>query len=128
MVDRTPERDDIIVVTIPGNEIAEELGSRRLTNMVLLGGLLKALPVLPLEAIEKALAEHLPERHKKLLPQNYQALRAGANYEQRPLSDLPPFGLVLISVLIWVGTVAVHCTVFLPLSGGPAVGSERLYE
>lgn len=82
MVDRTPERDDIIVVTIPGNEIAEELGSRRLTNMVLLGGLLKALPVLPLEAIEKALAEHLPERHKKLLPQNYQALRAGANYEQ----------------------------------------------
>jgi len=82
MVDRTPERDDIIVVTIPGNEIAEELGSRRLTNMVLLGGLRKALPVLPLEAIEKALAEHLPERHKKLLPQNYQALRAGANYEQ----------------------------------------------
>lgn len=82
MVDRTPERDDIIVVTIPGNEIAEELGSRRLTNMVLLGGLFKALPVLPLEAIEKALAEHLPERHKKLLPQNYQALRAGANYEQ----------------------------------------------
>jgi Pyruvate/2-oxoacid:ferredoxin oxidoreductase gamma subunit len=35
---------------------------------------------LSIEAIEKALQEHLPERHHKLLPKNYQALREGARY------------------------------------------------
>jgi len=45
-----------------------------------LGGLLVNQPVLPLEAIEKALKDHLPERHHKLLPLNYQALREGAKF------------------------------------------------
>jgi Pyruvate/2-oxoacid:ferredoxin oxidoreductase gamma subunit len=49
--------------------------------MVLLGALLANLPVLPQAAIESALAGHLPERHKKLLPKNYQALREGAKFK-----------------------------------------------
>jgi len=36
------------------------------------------LPVIPLQAIEKALAGHLPERHHKMLPKNYEALKRGA--------------------------------------------------
>jgi len=78
MVDRTVDRKDIRVVVVKGNEIAEKLGDKRMSNMVLLGALLANLPVLPVEAIEKALAGHLPERHKKLLPMNYEALREGA--------------------------------------------------
>jgi hypothetical protein len=35
---------------------------------------------LPVEAIENALSDHLPERHKKLLPVNFSALRQGAEY------------------------------------------------
>ncbi|MGD0706999.1 MAG: 2-oxoacid:acceptor oxidoreductase family protein [Anaerolineaceae bacterium] len=80
MVDRDVAREDIKVVTIAGNEIAEKIGDKRMTNMVLLGGLLVNQPVLPLEAIEKALKDHLPERHHKLLPLNYQALREGAKF------------------------------------------------
>jgi 2-oxoglutarate ferredoxin oxidoreductase subunit gamma len=80
MVDRKVTRKDIKVVTIAGNEIAEKIGDKRMTNMVLLGGLLVNQPVLPLEAIEKALKDHLPERHHKLLPLNYQALREGAKF------------------------------------------------
>ncbi len=80
MVDRTSERKDIKVVSIKANEIAEKLGDKRMTNMVLLGALLENLPVLPIEAIEKALKGHLPERHHKLLPQNFEALREGARY------------------------------------------------
>ena len=67
-------------VLVPANEIAESLGSKRMTNMVMLGALLANLPVLPLEAVEKSLREHLPERHHKLLPINYQALREGAKH------------------------------------------------
>ena len=80
MVDRAAERKDICVVNVKANEIAESLGNQRMANMVLLGALLANLPVLPLEAIEKALQGHLPERHKKLLPKNYEALREGAKH------------------------------------------------
>lgn len=80
IIDRQPSRTDISVVKIPANQIAEELGDRRMANMVLLGGLLANLPVLPLPAIEKALAEHLPARHQKLLPTNSAALRKGASF------------------------------------------------
>jgi len=78
MVDREVVRQDIKVVMVKANEIAEELGDKRMTNMVLLGALIANLPVISLEAIEKALAGHLPERHHKLLPKNYEALKRGA--------------------------------------------------
>jgi 2-oxoglutarate ferredoxin oxidoreductase subunit gamma len=80
MVNRQVQRKDIITVAIPASDIAEALGDKRMTNMVLLGGLLANLPILPIEAIEKALQEHLPARHHKLLPLNYRALRQGAEY------------------------------------------------
>jgi 2-oxoglutarate ferredoxin oxidoreductase subunit gamma len=78
LVNRSIQRDDILGVMIPANEIAEQIGDKRLTNMVTLGALLARLPVLSLEAIEAALQAHLPARHKRLLPANYQAIRRGA--------------------------------------------------
>jgi 2-oxoglutarate ferredoxin oxidoreductase subunit gamma len=83
LINRGPSRFDITSVFIPANELAETLGNRRLLNMVTLGALLACLPVLPLEAIERALKDHLPARHSKLLPVNYQALRQGAEFAMR---------------------------------------------
>lgn len=80
LADRLATRTDIRVVSIPGSDIAEELGDRRMTNMVLLGGLLANLPVLPMQAIEMALQTHLPARHQRLLPLNIQCLRRGAGF------------------------------------------------
>ncbi len=80
IVNRGVTRADIRAALIPGNEIAESLGDRRMTNMVLLGGLLANLPVLSLESIERALQSHLPARHQRLLPLNIQALHRGAEY------------------------------------------------
>lgn len=77
MVDRGAKRDDIRVALVPCNEIAEEIGDRKLTNMVAVGALLTALPELSVKDVEKALEAHLPERHKHLLPQNYEALKRG---------------------------------------------------
>lgn len=82
MVDHTATRKDITIAAVPANDIAEKIGDRRMTNMVLLGALLANLQVLPLEAIEKALKAHLPERHHKLLPSNYQALHEGAKFKK----------------------------------------------
>lgn len=80
MINRPILRTDIRAVVIPGNEIAESLGDRRMTNMVLLGGLLANLPVLSLDAVERALVGHLPARHQRLLPMNLQALHRGAEF------------------------------------------------
>lgn len=80
MVNRKPARSDLRAVMVPGNEIAEAMGDRRMTNMVLLGALLANLPVLPVEAVERSLEAHLPARHHRLLPLNFQCLRKGAEF------------------------------------------------
>lgn len=80
MVNRKVERDDIKVVSIPANDIAETLGSKRSVNMVMLGALLGNLDLVSLEAVETALEDHMPERHKKFLAGNKAALRKGAEY------------------------------------------------
>jgi 2-oxoglutarate ferredoxin oxidoreductase subunit gamma len=77
MVDRSAKREDIHVVFVPCTEIAEELGDRRLLNMVAVGALLTVLPELSVADVEKALAAHLPARHKELLGKNIEALRRG---------------------------------------------------
>ena len=80
MVDRKTTRTDIKVVEVEANAAAEKLGDQKMANMVLVGALLANLPFLPVESIEKALKAHLPERHHKLLPKNYEALEMGAHY------------------------------------------------
>ncbi len=87
IINRNVTRTDIRAALVPGNEIAESLGDQRMTNMVLLGALLANLPVLPLEAIERALQDHLPARHQRLLPLNIQALHRGAEYVAQVIKD-----------------------------------------
>jgi 2-oxoglutarate ferredoxin oxidoreductase subunit gamma len=77
MVDRGAKRSDIHAVLVPCNEIAEEIGDKRLMNMVAIGALLTALPEITLKDVERALEAHLPARHKHLLPKNYEALKRG---------------------------------------------------
>jgi len=80
MVDRKTTRTDIKVVEVDANVEAEKLGDQKMANMVLVGALLANLPFLPIESVEKALKAHLPERHHKLLPKNYEALEMGAHF------------------------------------------------
>lgn len=80
MVDRPVKRDDITVIYIPANEIAEEIGDKRLANMVAVGSLLTAVDVLSLKDIEATLNAHMPGRHKHLLPKNIEALNKGYEY------------------------------------------------
>jgi len=86
MVDHGAARTDINTVFVAANEIAEEIGDKRLTNMVTVGALLAALPEVTLEALEAALKGHLPARHQHLLPKNYQALRRGYEEAKKQLS------------------------------------------
>jgi 2-oxoglutarate ferredoxin oxidoreductase subunit gamma len=79
LVPRKVEREDIHAVYIPAQELAEELGNARIANMVMLGAMLELVGVLPQKQVMKALEDHIPERHKKTLPINYQAMDKGAS-------------------------------------------------
>ena len=83
MVDRGARRTDINVILVPCNEIAEEIGDKKLMNMVAIGALLTALPDVTIKDVEKALEGHLPARHQHLLPKNYEALRRGFEAAQK---------------------------------------------
>ena len=77
MVDRQAKRKDIQVIYVPCNEIAEQIGDKRLLNMVAVGALLSALHEISLADVEKALEGHMPARHKDLLTKNLEALKRG---------------------------------------------------
>mgnify|MGYP000845347641 FL=1 len=81
LVEKKATRTDIQVIYVPATRLAEELGNRRMANMVMLGALLGNMPTLSLEDLEKALNEHLPEKHRKLLPANMKAIETGASFK-----------------------------------------------
>jgi 2-oxoglutarate ferredoxin oxidoreductase subunit gamma len=80
LTNRPVQRTDIGSVMIPANEIAEALGNKRLVNVIMLGALLEKLPILPFDAVEETVKNHLPERHMHLLGVNLEALRRGAAF------------------------------------------------
>src|SRR5512138_3321931 len=54
MVDREQKRKDIKVVYVPCNEIAEDLGDKKLLNMTAIGALLTALTDITMDDVKKA--------------------------------------------------------------------------
>ncbi len=79
LVDRNPTREDITVILVPANEIAEELGEKRLANLVMLGALLEHLDALSVEDVGDYLGIHIPEQRRNLLEGNLKALERGAS-------------------------------------------------
>jgi 2-oxoglutarate ferredoxin oxidoreductase subunit gamma len=77
LVDRSPERTNIDILEMPANEIAEEIGDRRLVNLVLVGGLLQRLPIFSVEQVGASLDKHIPKRHRDMLTMNIAALKRG---------------------------------------------------
>jgi len=77
LVNRLPERKDIEVISIPAQSIAEEIGSKTIANMVLLGALIAKTGIVSMEDLLKALKEHGKE---KFYEANKKALEKGAEY------------------------------------------------
>jgi 2-oxoglutarate ferredoxin oxidoreductase subunit gamma len=77
LVKREVARDDVEEVRIPANDIAEELGSSRAANMVMLGGVIKKTGAVQLDSAVHSLKNVLSERAMALLDVNKEALRRG---------------------------------------------------
>ena len=76
-INTPPERKDISIYRIDAMDTAATMDNVKSFNMIVLGGLLKVLPIVKLENIIQALRETLPSRHHHLIPMNEEALRKG---------------------------------------------------
>ena len=72
-------RLDIRMLEVRANEIASDLGSDRVANMVALGALVKATGLLPMEVVEDSLPETLGPGKERFVAPNLEALRRGAS-------------------------------------------------
>jgi 2-oxoglutarate ferredoxin oxidoreductase subunit gamma len=77
LIDQKVKRDDVRIVRVPANDIANKLGNLRVANMVALGTYVKKSGVVKLETIFKALEKALAGRNQKLIDLNKKALKQG---------------------------------------------------
>ena len=77
LVNRESDRCDIDIIKIPAQTIAEEMGSKTIANMILLGALVEKTKVIPMDSLLKALKEHGKEKFYEM---NKKALEKGAEF------------------------------------------------
>lgn len=80
MTNREVERKDIHAICLPATQIAEELGDKRLTNIVLLGALIHASNYFGQAELENALKKSLEGKNTELVAMNIIALQRGFEY------------------------------------------------
>jgi 2-oxoglutarate ferredoxin oxidoreductase subunit gamma len=78
LIDREVERKDVNVFKVPANNIAEEVGSARSSNMVMLGAAIKKLGLVSLDTMLGALDVMLEGKGDKIMELNREAMRRGA--------------------------------------------------
>lgn len=76
-------RKDIEVYRVDAMDVATEMKNEKAFNMLILGGLLKVVPMVRLENVLLGLKKSLPERHHKLIPMNESAIKKGMEIIQR---------------------------------------------
>ena len=67
-------------VYIPVNDMAHELGSAKMANMVALGAWIKATGALPLIEVQETIKRVTSAHYAKLIPANMKALEAGYDF------------------------------------------------
>ena len=73
-------RGDIEILAVPTSELAGELGSMKVANMIMLGALVRASSMISYDAMVENLAEILGKGRAKLLDLNKKALAMGYDY------------------------------------------------
>lgn len=77
LVNREVERQDIEAIKIPAQTIAEEIGNKRIANMVLLGALIEKTKIVSMEVLLEALKGHGKQAFYEV---NKKALTKGAEF------------------------------------------------
>jgi len=81
LVNSKPTRKDIKVVYTPCNQLAQELGSLKMANAVVLGAFAKHTGAISTEALIKALPKVYKKAKPAVLDLNAQAIKKGFDYK-----------------------------------------------
>jgi len=77
---REVSRNDLEILPLPSNEIAQQLKNDRLGNMVVIGAFVEKTKVVNMDTLIAALPRVFDEQHQHLIPANTEAIRKGAEY------------------------------------------------
>ena len=77
LCEKQATRTDITVINVAATDIAIEIGSQKFANMVALGALLAAQPVVDIEMVLKAMLKVMGEDKARFIPANRTALHRG---------------------------------------------------
>ena len=83
LVDIKSARTDLEIYEIPATEIAQQIGSTVVTNIVLLGAYLERIKPVKFESVEAILQKMLTGRREKFIPLNMEALQRGRDFMQK---------------------------------------------
>ncbi|MFZ2330088.1 MAG: 2-oxoacid:acceptor oxidoreductase family protein [Atribacterota bacterium] len=79
LISRDIYREDVQVVKVPANDIANELGNLRVANMVALGSYIAKSKSVKMQTVFEALEQTLGKSSEKIIELNKEALRRGEN-------------------------------------------------
>lgn len=77
LIDIVPNRNDVKIIAIPAQTIAEEIGSKKIANMILLGALVKETGIVSIEQLLNSLKGHGKE---KFFKSNRSAVERGIEF------------------------------------------------
>ena len=80
LIDRKVGRDDVKVFYVPANKLAEEAGSGRSSNMVMIGAFIAGTGIVTKDNIKNSLPEVISQRNIKYNEINYRAFDMGFDY------------------------------------------------
>ncbi len=80
LIERKAERDDVRAFYVPANKLAEEAGSGRASNMIMLGAFCAVVGVVDLDSIKRSLPALVSARNIKYNEINVRALDMGFSY------------------------------------------------
>jgi 2-oxoglutarate ferredoxin oxidoreductase subunit gamma len=83
MIDRSTTRHDIMGIEVEADEIADRIGSKKVSNLVALGVLIGATNILKEESLLTALDKTVSKAHANLIPLNMNALKSGIELSNR---------------------------------------------
>ncbi len=83
LVDRKPDRDDINVLEMPVNKLAEEINNPRGANMILLGACLQKTAVVGIEEVLELFENIFKGKSSSVIEKNKEAFLAGVAYAKK---------------------------------------------
>jgi 2-oxoglutarate ferredoxin oxidoreductase subunit gamma len=83
LIERRAERDNVDVYYVPANNIAEEAGNGRVSNIAMVGAFIAVTRIITQDHVKESLSEVISKRNLKLLDTNYKAFDMGFDYINR---------------------------------------------